>query len=71
VDSAFWQDVLTPYKGLTASYTLVDGAFGVYSTDRLMTATVRGTNLLNKPVQQHAFGDVIRRAVTGEIRFRF
>jgi iron complex outermembrane receptor protein len=71
VDSAFWQDVLTPYKGLTASYTLVDGAFGVYSTDRLMTVTVRGTNLLNKPVQQHAFGDIIRRAVTGEIRFRF
>jgi len=71
VDAAFWQDVLTPYKGLTASYTLVDGAFGVYSTDRLMTVTVRGTNLLNTPVQQHAFGDVIRRAVTGEIRFRF
>ena len=71
VDSAFWQDVLTPYSGRTASYTLVDGAFGVSSTDRFMTVTARGTNLLNKPVQQHAFGDVIRRAVTAEIRFRF
>jgi outer membrane receptor protein involved in Fe transport len=71
VDSAFWQDVLTQHRGLTASYTLVDGAFGLYSTDRLMTVTGRVTNLLNTRVQQHAFGDVIRRALTGEIRFRF
>ena len=71
VDAAFWQDVLPAYEGPTEAYTLVDGAFGVHSTDRTMTVAVRGTNLLGKPVQQHVFGDVIRRTVTGEVRFGF
>ena len=71
VDSAFWQDVLPAYKGWTAAYALIDGVFGVYSSDRLMTVTVRGTNLLNSRIQQHVFGDVIRRMVTGEFRVRF
>jgi hypothetical protein len=71
VDDAFWQDVLPGYEGPTDAYTLVDGGFGVHSTDRTMTVAVRGTNLLNKPVQQHVFGDVIRRTVTGEVRFGF
>jgi outer membrane receptor protein involved in Fe transport len=71
VDSAYWQDVLTPYSGWTAAYASVDGAFGVHSSDRLMTVTIRGTNLLNRRIQQHAFGDVIRRMVTGEMRVRF
>ena len=71
VDAAFWQDVLPGYEGPTEAYTLVDGGFGVHSTDRTMTVAVRGTNLLNNPVQQHVFGDVIRRTVTGEVRFGF
>lgn len=69
VDTAFWQD--TGYRGATDAYTLVDGGFGVHSTDRMMTVAVRATNLLDKPVQQHVFGDVIRRTVTGEVRFQF
>ena len=69
VDGAFWQD--TGYRGPTGAYTLVDGGFGVHSTDRMMTVAVRATNLLDKPVQQHVFGDVIRRMVTGEVRFQF
>jgi len=70
VDAAFWQD--TPgFRGPTDAYTLVDGGFGVHSTDRMMTIAVRATNLLDKPVQQHVFGDVIRRTVTGEVRFQF
>ena len=71
VDSAFWQDVLPQHAGTTPAYTVMDGAFGVHSADGQMTVVVRGTNLLNTRVQQHAFGDVIRRAMTGEIRFRF
>lgn len=71
VDDAFWQDVVPPNHGPTEAYTLVDGRFGVHSTDRAMTVGIRGTNLLNKSVQQHVFGDVIRRAVTGEVRLRF
>jgi len=71
VDGAFWQDVLPGYQGPTDAYTLVDGGFGVRSSDRKMTVAFRGKNLFNKPVQQHVFGDVIRRTVTGEVRFDF
>jgi outer membrane receptor protein involved in Fe transport len=71
VDSAFWQDVLPGFQGPTHGYTLVDGGLGVHSPDGTMTVAVRGTNLLNKPVQQHVFGDVIRRTLTGEVRFAF
>ena len=71
VDSAFWQDVLPEHKGSTAAYTIVDGAFGVQSSDRLMTVTLRGNNLLNSRIQQHVFGDVIRRSITGEFRVWF
>jgi outer membrane receptor protein involved in Fe transport len=71
VDRAYWQDVLPGYQGPTAAYTLVDGGFGVHSTDGTMTIAVRGKNLFNRSVQQHIFGDVIRRTVTGEVRFQF
>jgi outer membrane receptor protein involved in Fe transport len=71
IDGAYWQDVLPGFQGSTGAYTLVDGAVGVNSPDRTMTIAVRGNNLLNRPVQQHVFGDVIRRTLTGEVRFRF
>jgi hypothetical protein len=71
VDSEFWQDVLPDYTGRTAAYTLVDGTFGLHSTDRQMTVAVRGKNLLNKAIQQHIFGDVIGRRMTGEVRLTF
>ena len=71
VDSAFWQDVLPAYAGSTAAYATLDGAVGLHSSDRLMTVTLRATNLLNSRIQQHAFGDVIRRMMTGEIRLQF
>ncbi len=71
VDSAFWQDVLPPYQGTTAAYTLVNGGFAIVSSDRQMTVAIRGKNLLNRPIQQHIFGDIIRRVITGEVRFDF
>ena len=71
VDGAYWQDVLPGYEGRTEPYTLVDGGFGVRSADDTMTVGIRTTNLLNTPIQQHVFGDVIRRTVTGEVRFQF
>jgi len=69
VDAQFWQDVGIP--GFTKAYTLVDGGLGVRSTDGTMTVAMRATNILNRPVQQHFFGDLIRRTVTGEVRFEF
>ena len=68
--SAFWQDVLDArYSGTTDPYTLVNGAFGVKwgAGDRFVTS-LKVNNLLNDEVQQHVFGDVIKRQVILELR---
>jgi outer membrane receptor protein involved in Fe transport len=71
-DSAFWQDVLDDrYHGTTEAYTLVNAGFGVrWAKDRL-TTSIKITNLANQDIQQHVFGDVLKRQVAGEVRVRF
>ncbi|HZI78565.1 MAG TPA: TonB-dependent receptor [Vicinamibacterales bacterium] len=70
--SAYWQDVLDlRYAGTTDAYTLVNGMFGVrWAGDKVVTS-LKVTNLGNSEVQQHIFGDVLRRQVVGEVRFAF
>jgi iron complex outermembrane receptor protein len=71
-DSAFWQDVLDDrYHGTTEGYTLVNGGFGVRWLDNRLTTSVKGTNLANQTIQQHVFGDIIKRSVVGELRVNF
>jgi hypothetical protein len=71
-DKAFWTDVLTSfYHGFTPAYTLVNGSFGVRWNGGHVTATVKSNNILNKTVQQHIFGDLLRRSVVGELRLDF
>ena len=71
-DSAFWQDVLDDrYHGTTDWYTLVNGGFGVkWAGDRL-TTSVKAVNIGNADVQQHVFGDILKRQVVGEVRIQF
>ncbi|MDE2906806.1 MAG: hypothetical protein OXQ28_12080, partial [Acidobacteriota bacterium] len=67
--SAFWSDVLTPdYHGYSPAYTLVNASAGLKWRDGRVTTLVRVTNLLNRTVQQHIFGDLLRRSVVGELR---
>ena len=70
--SAYWQDVLDlRYAGTTDAYTLVNGAFGVrWAGDKVVTS-IKITNIGNSEIQQHIFGDVLRRQVVGEVRFGF
>jgi outer membrane receptor protein involved in Fe transport len=71
-DGALWSDVLTPtYHGFTDAYTLVNGSFGVKWPGLKLTTTLKANNLLNETVQQHVFGDLLRRSVSGEVRFDF
>jgi outer membrane receptor protein involved in Fe transport len=71
-DGAFWADVLSsPYHGFTDAYTLVNGSFGVKFPRAKMTALVKVNNLLNRDIQQHVFGDIIKRSVVGELRFHY
>jgi hypothetical protein len=50
---------------------VINAGAGVDSTDRTMTVAIRANNLLNSATQQHVFGDIIKRSMTGEVRFRF
>jgi outer membrane receptor for ferrienterochelin and colicin len=71
-DEAYWQDVLdVRYAGSTDSFTLVNGAFGVRWMDDRVTTSIKVVNLGNQEVQQHIFGDILKRQVVGEVRFGF
>jgi outer membrane receptor protein involved in Fe transport len=71
-DEAYWQDVLDiRYAGVTDSFTLVNGAFGVRWMDNKLTTSLKVVNLGNQEVQQHIFGDIMKRQVVGEIRVGF
>ena len=71
-DSAFWQDVLdSRYHGTTKAYTMVNGGFGVKWANNRLTTSVKATNIGNSDVQQHVFGDIIKRSVVGELRVNF
>lgn len=67
---AFWSDVLTSeYHGWSEGYTLVNGSFGVRWSGGAVTTLLKVTNLFNQDIQQHIFGDILRRTVVGEVRF--
>ena len=71
-DKGFWSDVLfTPQHGFTDAYTLVNANFGVKWADGKVITSVKGTNLLNETIQQHIFGDILKRALSFEARFTF
>jgi outer membrane receptor for ferrienterochelin and colicins len=68
-DKALWTDVLnSPYHGFADAFATVNGSLGVRWTDRVRT-TLKSTNLLNRQIQQHVFGDILGRSVVAEVRF--
>lgn len=71
-DEAFWSDVLTgPYHGFTDAYALVNVTAGRKWAGGRYTTSVKVTNLLNKDIQQHIFGDIMKRSVVGELRVSY
>jgi outer membrane receptor protein involved in Fe transport len=71
-DEAFWSDVLqSQFHGFTDSYAMVNASFGVRWSDGKLVTTVKGTNLLNETIQQHVFGDILKRTVSFELRYNF
>ena len=70
-DKAFWSDVLTgPYAGYTDSYEMVNGGLGARWMNGKLTTSVKVTNLLNQDIQQHVFGDILKRMVVLEVRVK-
>jgi iron complex outermembrane receptor protein len=71
-DSAFWTDVLDArYHGATEPYGLLNGSFGVRLAEDRIAASIRFVNLTNEDAQQHIFGDIIKRQIVGELKYRF
>lgn len=71
-DKALWTDVLTStYHGYTDAFTMINANFGVKWNNGKVVTTLKGTNLADKKIQQHVFGDILRRSVTFEARFTF
>ena len=44
---------------------------GVRWADGKVTTSLKVTNLANEDVQQHVFGDILKRQVVGEMRVQF
>jgi len=69
---AFWTDVLDArFFGPTDAFTQVNAAFGYRWLDGKVTTSIKINNLFNEQIQQHIFGDIIKRSVNFEARFDF
>ena len=69
---AFWTDVLTSdYHGWTEPFTMVNTSLSFDLLEGKLRPGVRVVNLLNQNIQQHIFGDVLKRQIIGQLRFRF
>ena len=70
-DEAFWTDVLdSRFWGPTDSFTQFNAALGYRFSDNVSLA-VNGQNIFDAEVQQHVFGDIISRKVTGVLHVNF
>ena len=69
-DDAYWADVLFA-RASTPSFTQVNAAFGWRFASDKVTLKLIAQNLFDEDVQQHFFGDIISRKITGQIGFRF
>jgi iron complex outermembrane receptor protein len=71
-DDAYWQDVLDQrFAGRTDAFTLVNLGFGVRWMQDRLTTSVKVVNAANREVQQHVFGDILKRRIVGEARYSF
>ena len=57
--------------GKTEAFTAVNLAVGFRLLDERMTLQVIGSNVFDEEIQQHYFGDIISRKITGQVGFRF
>ncbi len=66
---ALWVDVLNAtYAGFTEPYTMFNATVGVRLADGKVVLSLKGTNLTNEQIQQHIFGDLLKRSIVAEAR---
>ncbi len=69
-DEAYWADVPLAV-GSTDAFTQVNLAVGFRVLDERMTLQIIGSNIFDEDIQQHYYGDILSRKITGQIGFRF
>ncbi len=50
---------------------MVNASAGVKWVNGRYTTLVKVTNLFNEDIQQHIFGDILKRSVVGEFRIAY
>jgi hypothetical protein len=71
-DRAFWKDVLNPlFIGWTNAFTITNGSAGIKWAGGRVVTTLKVNNIFNRVMQQHVFGDIIKRQIVGEARISF
>jgi iron complex outermembrane receptor protein len=71
-DSAFWTDVLdSRFWGPTDSFAQLHLGAGYRLRGDTIELSIRAQNVTDEEVQQHVWGDLLGRKVTGQIALRF
>ena len=71
-DDAFWADVLTPeFWGRTDAYWSVNARASYRLARSPWELWIAGTNLFDEPIKSHVYGDILRRKVTGGVRWQW
>ena len=48
---------------------MLNGTIGVKLAEGKLMVSLKGINLTNEEIQQHIFGDILKRSVVAEVRF--
>ena len=66
---SYFRDILT-YAGWIKGFTVINAGLGVRIAGDNAVLVVKVRNLGNEPVQNHLFGDLLKRQVVAELRLR-
>ena len=71
-DEAFWMDGFdSRFWGTTDSYVLTSGQVAVTLPGSAAEIVVSAINMFDRKIQQHVFGDILRRQLKTELRVRW
>jgi outer membrane receptor protein involved in Fe transport len=72
VSSAYWNDVISvQYSGPTDAYTTVNLTGDLrWGSEGRYIIMGKVSNLANTPIQNHIFGDILKRQITAEFKMR-
>jgi outer membrane cobalamin receptor len=73
VSSAYWNDMISlVYSGSTKGYRVANAVAGIrWGEKRQYSTSVKLNNLANARIQNHVFGDILKRQIMGEMKMHF